>query len=78
MQRGLDPDISSFMQFMKNELRAIVRRELSLLRALGASLRTPRRRALRRMPLPVKHPPDSLASLAHREDTALLPIEKTQ
>ena len=76
MQRGLDPDISSFMQFMKNELRAIVRRELSLLRALGASLRTPRRRG--RKPLPVKPPPDSLASLAHREDTALLPIEKTQ
>ena len=54
------------MQFKQNNARPVVLRELSLLRALGASLRTPSRRPakLGRQSLPptILPPPDAFTS----------------
>ena len=67
------------MQSKDNQARPTVLRELSLLRALGASLRTPRRPGALRRPVPLKPlpQPDAFALLARQGDTALA-TEKRQ
>jgi hypothetical protein len=63
----------------QNHARPIVLRELSLLRALGASLRTPNRPGkLRRPPVPraVPAPPDSFAVLPARKSAVRHPDKR--
>ena len=70
------------MQSQNNQARPVVLRELSLLRALGVSLRTFSRRpaALRRSPLPLKRlpqPEDAFALLPHHAERTALATEET-
>jgi hypothetical protein len=58
------------MPSKENHARSIVLRELSLLRALGASLRRPRKLGRRSLPPAVSPPPDAFASRHHQRDGA--------
>ena len=69
------------MRLQNNQARPVVLRELSLLRALGASLRLSSHRAdaLRRSPLPRKRlppPDDAFALLPHHAERAALAAEE--
>ena len=70
------------MRSQNNQARPVVLRELSLLRALGVSLRAfgHRRDALRRSPLPLKRlpqPDDAFASLPRHSERTALAAEET-